>query len=419
MGLGPHFLEDRTFEAETMSSADSKTSEAGIAAEGGIELKNPANVPNAPNLQATNANNVLSHENNALLGDNIGSRKTSFHLNIDENSIVNNHGFWAGLIRRTLAVSGPILGLMNSLTMVQTVGKLMANTTRVFTGRNDENYWDNGIYKQGLCLKLECDGNSNGNSGPNTCSFPSQDQDGNVALYTGLRKCCEAETLSFTEQCGDFAQDDTYRIFLGLWCCLWCFIIFCILFFLRKYQTDDLRYYIALEKLKFHWLTKINCVLVVLLSIGGMVFVIIKINDSNAALDTMASQRLAVIVSTLLNIKSIVPLIKTLYPNLKESSMHEQFPDAIHINHGIDPSMVNLWGLLLTNEVVFRHIDDAVLALAETGDESDLMAIGNPRELRRALALLSIGLPAKSKVDADEDVAKATGGKDNVIVSTI
>ncbi len=375
-----------------MSSATNSTTESDI------ELRSPAT--SDANAKADDA--LIAHQANTIKKF---SRKDS---NREVYAIRDNHGFFYGLVRRLLAIITPLFGFFNSISMVSSAADLLSRHSQVFTGDNNAGYINTSTgVTGGLCIKSECDANSYA-PGSNDCKFSYTNTDGISMSGTGFTQCCSQRKISVYSLC-DYTSENAYLGFLAAWCAVWSLVILTVLFFIRKYNTDDLRYYIALERTKFHIMTKINCFLVVALSIIGLAYVLYTIEKSDDLPANKSSQRMNIIVSTLLNIKSILPLVKTMYPYLSECSMHEHFPNPIHINHGVEPVLGNLWGLMLTNDYVFRHVEDAVLVASDTGDESDLLSIGNPAALKRAMVMLSNGIvnkpasAAASVVDTKQD----------------
>lgn len=170
--------------------------------------------------------------------------------------------------------------------------------------------------------------------------------------------CGEGDVISSTFSC-PYEHLPVYKSILSLWIIIWVSFFIFQLTFSSSYRTDDLRYYIQLEKLKQSIVSQVFFVVVFLFTLASMVtsFYYTKKNFDSGVTNsnTFMNQSFSTLLFGWVNMSAIVSYIFSQYPSLRSVPM-SIFPCAIPLKKLIlpEPSYKNLYGSIATSDTVLR-----------------------------------------------------------------
>ena len=301
--------------------------------------------------------------------------KDSDDGNVNNNSVVYN------LVRRFLSISTQCFGLFNTINMVNSQASLLSAhplniTYEVPTGTSDS-YWNYMIEERPgkSCIR----------------AFANSYYDDNGILVSSSTDsyCCSEGIASTTMNC-PYTQNADYKWFMSVWCILWAWVISFQLFYNISYDTNDLRYYLSLERCKAYWVTRVNFFLILVLSFFSVSFVLDEINArsrSHMPNQLRTEYRMNAVIACIINLSTVFPLISTNYPDLKEIDMRKDFPERVELKHGfIAPTVFNLYGAILTTRQVFNSIEKAIVHGFIHHNDSELEFIGPAEPIKRLMS---------------------------------
>lgn len=200
--------------------------------------------------------------------------------------------------------------------------------------------------------------------------------------------CCTMGITATTMHC-PYTDSTDYKWFMYVWCIIWVWVICFRIFYNIGYDTNDLRYYLSLERCKTHWVTRFNFLLILGLSFYSAIFVFDKIND-RMPYQLRLERRMSTIIALAVNLSTAVPLISTSYPDLKEIDMRKDFPERVELRHGfIAPTAFNLYGAVLTAHQVFSSIEKAIVHGFIHDDDTEIETIGPAESIKLLMSCMT------------------------------
>lgn len=327
---------------------------------------------------------------------------------------VSTHGHVFNMVRRLLPLTPAFFGLMNSINMVNSQAALLSSTTPVTNFQRSSNPTYTFINENTECAAVAA--NAIRYNEPQW--QPSTGEYQQTISYTDFGwNCCDAGISSVKISCS-VGNEAEYLVFIAAWCLIWVYVLVTLNWMPKRYGTDDLRYYIAVAKVKTTKFTLTAVGLVVLLTVGGFLFVLTKIEEKVGKNEFSKAEEndaiIQAILALVINLGVVFPLLRAPYPALRRVSMHKDFPDPIPIIHIIPPSIGNLWTMIQPPEEVFRVLTQSMIADLLTGRDDDLNAMGDPAALKRAMLLIQapedvseLDAKAKKSIRVDEKGAAA------------
>jgi len=289
--------------------------------------------------------------------------------NEENNSIIYN------IVRRFLSISTQCFGLFNSINMVISQASMLSayslNMNYVVPSDTSDSYWN----------AMRTNSKSPDKSCVRAFANSYYDYSGSGVLISSSTDsyCCSEGIDNVTMSC-PYTDKADYWWFMSVWCILWAWVICFQLFYNIGYDTNDLRYYLSLERCKAYWVTRVNFGLILVLSLFSLFFVLNEINDrgdSHTPAQKKLEYRMAAMVACIVNLSTVFPLISTSYPDLKEIDMRKDFPSRVELKHGfIEPTAFNLYGAFLTTHQVFNSIEKAIVHGYIHKNDDELETIG-------------------------------------------
>ena len=146
----------------------------------------------------------------------------------------------------------------------------------------------------------------------------------------------------------------------------------------------------------------VGVAVIMAMTVLGVAFMLHRIQGDGGQRDIA---RLSAFMAGAFNLLVVLPLLEVNYPRLKEIDLSEAFPDVISITHVLEPKLINLHGLILSSESVFRALSEALIDNQLTGNEFALKQIGDPVALKRVMSIITEAATEKEK-EEDEDEGK-------------
>ena len=391
-----------------------------------MEIESGAASPATPTVPTSAS---ASHSHTTLTtGDTSFSSKFSHKftdlqaaLETTGERVRDSHSWRVSIIRRLVSCSVQFFGFFNTINMINGQSLMLSQNVlaldyNIFPPDNHNPRMhcdDDGMGDQSSCTPYE---------GSCVLGFANAGQPSVERFMNGVsvgrftypftygqqyesmdRACCDtgvAQTVVFCP----FAANIKYIIFIVTWCIVWSIVIITQLYLASGFGTDDLRYWISLEQAKTHRMTKFNCWLVGLLSLGGLIFVNYEIADKdNLSVESAMNMRLTNLIATVLNISTILPLLKQRFATVGHIDLKKDYPESIIIHHLVKPSLGNMYGVVLQIEEVFAGIENAMIHGALNDNDNELQVIGDPAALKKVMAEITGGHYAKKENKKEEE----------------
>jgi len=90
----------------------------------------------------------------------------------------------------------------------------------------------------------------------------------------------------------------------------------------------------------------------------------------------------------IVNFQRLMPMSSTYFPDLNYIDIEKQFPTKIPMKIVVKPSIMNLYGVLQDENVVFGAIMQALTVLLKTGNDSELKACIDSKDDAEAAKLV-------------------------------
>lgn len=269
-----------------------------------------------------------------LLEDHRSAGKTSATVNIDRKSLYEDTTFM--VFAKRIFVNANMLAMCaNTLGSITTIA---ADVSLIDVGYDSYQY--------------------------NFCTY------GRNGNPTGLQAQCPYDT------------SPGFVAILTLWSLYYASFFVASNIFTRFYDTNDLRFFIAAEHYKALMLNKVMIgvgIVLTVLSVGvGLFFVMHNGSDSSVG---------SILVFGSVNIYNLVMMANCQFEVLSgqgasTDNLARLFPTPVYINTYSLAKPGNGYGLFLSNRALFTGISDAIYASIVERDETYLIDIGDPSELK-------------------------------------
>lgn len=154
------------------------------------------------------------------------------------------------------------------------------------------------------------------------------------------------------------------------------------LFYLRQFQSNDLRYYLAVDQYNNSPKNRYGIFFGVLLTIASAsvgVYVAIWNDVSNGIISSFTFVGV--------NCFTLFTLAYSTYPVLSELSIPEMDKILVQVS---EKSFGNLYGCLINRFIFYKDIEEALLNWKLNGDVKSISKVGDPQKLEALFATLLI-----------------------------
>lgn len=287
------------------------------------------------------------------------------------------------LLRRFAAVLPLAFGLVNTLSMFTSQAQVAASRsaaldfspTATKLASNVANGKDLGRSSVAIVPNLV-------NSLPYTWIY---DYKKTYATYS-----CNEGVSGIAVQC-NYGISVNYVSTVSVGVTLWGLLIISQLLLSGKYPVDDLRYYLSVERNKSLTITKVLSYCLSILTIVMVIYVLIiagKRGQQGLASEMETVLGMLAIQAGIVNFQRLMPMSSTYFPDLNYIDIEKQFPTKIPMKIVVKPSIMNLYGVLQDENVVFGAIMQALTVLLKTGNDSELKACIDSKDDAEAAKLV-------------------------------
>ena len=173
-----------------------------------------------------------------------------------------------------------------------------------------------------------------------------------------------------------------------LWILIWSSLILTQWIRSVKYGTNDLRFYIAMERVKT-WRWSKGCFLLIALFTFTTFVTYVSTGAERVASGDISEFSQTTLVDTALafaalNIFIAFPFVNPTIVNIKHLKMSEDFPDTIALNFESLSTIGNLWTLLLTERIVIHELLEAI-KYDSLHNEDTLSRFGDTKQIKYAI----------------------------------
>jgi hypothetical protein len=195
-----------------------------------------------------------------------------------------------------------------------------------------------------------------------------------IGLDSPVDSICQDGVSSVSVQCA-YTHTTDYTATLVICLVLWILLIVSHTLLNCKYQTNDLRYYLAVEKNKNHAAIRYPALAVlfgtVMLIIYAFVEIAYQLRDG-LAIQLATQLTLTTLLTALVNYQKLLPLVSSHFFDLDGVDIETSFTDPIPIKMLVQPGLANGYGIMQSPENVFSVISDAIEKCYKYGNKEAL-----------------------------------------------